>query len=540
MTMLELFRMACQNLWQRRLRTFLNLVGIVMGCILLLLTASGTQGVRTAIFSIVDSSEFARQIQVWPNHQINSNPPESALVVEGNMSDTRRQRIKNAMAKLWKKNQATKVNSNKNIGLVTLDRLDELRSLRHVVNVMPTNTIECRVRVGQSSIKSNIAAANIASKVLHSRLLVGEMLSPTAMDEVMIDEFIAYRLGVRNDQDLRALIGQTIEIDVCPDRHVAFTSHMLGNLKIEERFDAERFEDAIRVGQKVIDELDATELADADKQLLRERFEELMQFKQTAEKISATVIDSASSNEPATLYISRRRLKVCGILSSEQEKSPLDFLNSRLGAGDGGLFVNPELAIELAADDPLFEGFWSVGLVVDSSQDLKVVTDELEKINYNGFSVLWLVQHVERQYSRSRWVLFTFAGVVLLTAGIGICNTLLISVVERTPEIGILKAIGAQDSYLLKLMLIEGAVLGLLGGIAAVVLATSIASVIQFVSKSYLDSLLDMDFTHRLFEFSPQLIGIVVLCSTGICMLASIMPAWRASRLDPVVAMRRK
>ena len=128
---------------------------------------------------------------------------------------------------------------------------------------------------------------------------------------------------------------------------------------------------------------------------------------------------------------------------------------------------------------------------------------------------------------------------ILLTAAVGISNTLIISVVERTPEFGIMKSIGARDSHLLKLMIAEGAILGGIGAAIAILLSVLIGFLGQSLLKMYVESRMQTEVGGNLFQFSLLPALLILLISVTLCVTASLLPAWRAARLDPVVAMRR-
>src|SRR5690606_29626457 len=119
------------------------------------------------------------------------------------------------------------------------------------------------------------------------------------------------------------------------------------------------------------------------------------------------------------------------------------------------------------------------------------------------------------------------AGVSLLVGGIGIMNIMLVSVTERTREIGIRLAIGAHEKHILIQFLVEATVLSLLGGIIGILLGLSIA-----VAATYSLAI----------PFSPS-ISIIMLAvgfSALIGMVFGFFPALRGARLDPIDALRHE
>jgi putative ABC transport system permease protein len=119
------------------------------------------------------------------------------------------------------------------------------------------------------------------------------------------------------------------------------------------------------------------------------------------------------------------------------------------------------------------------------------------------------------------------AGISLLVGGIGIMNIMLVSVTERTREIGIRMAVGARSSDVLAQFLSEAIVLSLFGGVIGVVLGVSVAAFVQ--SKAGWDILIPV-----------SAIAVAVGFSALIGIFFGIYPAFRASRLDPIDALRHQ
>jgi len=127
-------------------------------------------------------------------------------------------------------------------------------------------------------------------------------------------------------------------------------------------------------------------------------------------------------------------------------------------------------------------------------------------------------------------VVFVIAGISLLVGGIGIMNTMLMTVMERTREIGIMKAIGASSNLVLSLFLFEAGLIGLIGGILGVVIGALIG-LLASVAASYAG-----------FPFSAlpsmELIGGALIFSLVVGMISGWIPANRAAKMDPVEALR--
>ena len=113
----------------------------------------------------------------------------------------------------------------------------------------------------------------------------------------------------------------------------------------------------------------------------------------------------------------------------------------------------------------------------------------------------------------------------LLVGGVGIMNIMLVSVTERTREIGLRMAVGARSRDILKQFLIESVVLCLAGGIIGILAGHGMSLLIEKIARWPIES-------------SPGAVAAAVLVSATVGILFGFYPAWKASKLDPIEALR--
>ncbi len=152
-------------------------------------------------------------------------------------------------------------------------------------------------------------------------------------------------------------------------------------------------------------------------------------------------------------------------------------------------------------------------------EDITVETSEelIDSIN----TILGVVQAV----------FIGIAAISLLVGGIGIMNTMYTSVLERTHDIGIMKAIGARNSDILWIFLLESGLLGMAGGVVGIALGVGLSKLVEFVGQGFAGSLLKASFPLSL------IIG-ALLFSFLIGTISGVFPARQASKLPPVEALR--
>ena len=131
--------------------------------------------------------------------------------------------------------------------------------------------------------------------------------------------------------------------------------------------------------------------------------------------------------------------------------------------------------------------------------------------------------------------------IALFVATLQIANTMTMSVLERTREIGVMKAIGARDRDVRRMFLAEAGIIGLSGALLGVLIAWGASRIVEFALRAYFESqgvtaLADQ----RLFAIPTWLFVGVLSFGVGVSLLAALIPAWRGARTAPAVALRRE
>ena len=136
-------------------------------------------------------------------------------------------------------------------------------------------------------------------------------------------------------------------------------------------------------------------------------------------------------------------------------------------------------------------------------------------------------------------IIFIFIGIVaIFVSSIGIINTMLMSVFERTRDIGVMKAVGARNKDILILFLSESSLIGFLGGLMAVVFSVIFMNIGNQVFKDRIVKILDIKGVENIFIFSNEFILLVLVFSILVGILAGLYPAIRAAKMNPVDALR--
>ncbi len=214
------------------------------------------------------------------------------------------------------------------------------------------------------------------------------------------------------------------------------------------------------------------------------------------------------------------------------------------GGGGGNVYMNYTSAWEVTGVEK--NTFSSIQLKAASAELVEQVTEEIKQdlmlsrkvtSDSQDFTVT-SSQAMQEQITATTETLTLFlaaiAAVSLLVGAVGIANSMFTSVLEKTREIGILKALGSTNNEILRLFVIESGLFGLVGGIIGVIIG-ALAS----LALSGLGILALPMVRGGLNTFvSPQLVIIAIVLSTAIGIVSGILPARAAAKLKPVEALR--
>jgi len=188
---------------------------------------------------------------------------------------------------------------------------------------------------------------------------------------------------------------------------------------------------------------------------------------------------------------------------------------------------------DTSSDKPTYS---SLTVRVKSPSLVEATEAKLKDLGFSAFSLLDASKSLRIFFLVFDLLLTIFSSLALAVATLGIINTLVMAVLERRREIGVLKALGAADSDVKQLFFVEAGVIGLFGGILGVFLGWLIGRTLNFGTVLYLhrQNLPGVDIT----SVPLWLVAFGILFAVLVSLAAGLYPASRAARLDPVQALR--
>lgn len=229
-----------------------------------------------------------------------------------------------------------------------------------------------------------------------------------------------------------------------------------------------------------------------------------------------------------TLEIGGREFRIIGVLEKKEQ----------LFGGGGGnndqsnaiyMPIGSALRLKPFADDLFILAVAREGMLEKAKDDVEDLLRVRRQVKFgepNNFSMATAASIIEQFQSITAGVAIAMVGISsigLMIGGLGVMNIMLVSVTERTREIGIRKAIGAKQTDILLQFLIEAATLTGFGGLIGLLIGWLLTLLIALVFPSYV-------------PLWAPFVGF--FASVGIGIIFGLFPAWKAARLDPIEALR--
>jgi putative ABC transport system permease protein len=514
----DLVKLGLSALWRQKSRTALTTLGVVIGSLLLILSLAISQGVKKAIADEFARFDQLRKVIVYPSTQAKAKAvPKEDLEVKGNISEEKRARLREAILRRYRPSGPALPRQR-----LTREKVKELEELPHVLEVVPVITRPAWVSLGGKGQSGNTVAAGQENRPYRSRVIAGRYLSSSKAREVVVSEYLLYRWGVVEDDQVEATLGRTVRLEF-HERAPSPDDLLFLLTATRSGYDPE----VERVLKKVLEQLP-------------EAVARMNLTKEDRKVLARLLPNTGLKGLGRTGSPVRADLTIVGVMRDPTRHERLQ--------GWEGLLANIDVLIPAEVADELFflapahknMVYGQVTVVIDRDDHLVSTQGRVREMGFETFSLADVVEEIRFTILVLSIVAAFMATVALVVAGLGITNTMLMSVLERTREIGIMKAVGARDRHVLAIFLIEGALIGLVGSALGALLGWLASFPGDQIAQSLIRKRTQLHLEGSLFVYPWWVMVGVPLLVTLLTTLAALYPARRAAQVNPIAALRHE
>jgi len=495
MSFYDILRLSLRNLREAKLRATLTSMGVIVGVAVIVTMVSFGLGLQRNLLSRFKALDLFNEIRVFGKNVF-------AMAVSGVDPKLKRDDTPGDR-------RGPALRPDKSPTRILDDAaLTEIEKIPGVVYVEPDIGFTAYVRGNGRVLPltvSGVSVPNLSSRF--KDFAAGRMLIQPDVDEAVVNEVVTETFGYQKPEDA---VGQTIEFLTTPDKKAADkNSNINSNKKTTE------------------DE------------------------EQSGFSFFGIPLEEENNGAQENTVVART-FRISGVLKAEpKDQGPAGMMSS------ASIYIPLHAAHEWAAKHPSpmgevaralarqsgelkeseSEGYFSAVIRVNDPVVLTDVRKRLTEMGFGSFSIVDQLEQIRTVFLIIDSVLGLLGGISLLVASFGIANTMIMSILERTREIGIMKAIGAEDREIKLIFFVEAAVIGLTGGVIGSLAAWGIDGLsnrlaYRFILKPQGASFVDF------FHLPPWLWLGAIMFALGVSILAALYPAARAARIDPVRALR--
>ena len=512
MRLTDLLVMPVASLGQQKLRTMLTTLGVIFGAFVLAASLSIGEGVQETIDRESRKNDFSRKVTVFARWNVVDSKAEPEVTVEGAMTPERRERIRKALAE-----EKRGANPERILLKLSRERLNELARLPHVDRVIPVVNDGGVVLLGNKPEGAGIFSGVPDDEGFRKRIIVGKGFDAPDQRAVLVSELLAYRMGLVNDFDLQQLIGRPLRLEIRgwkagPGFDVSIRKASPGADK-EERLALEQ------VAAQLPAALDKLNLTDEEIEALR------------------AAIRPGLVAEPE---VCAEDFPVVGVFRRPTEEERKE--SRAPSQADSGLILPYRTAADFYFRESgrREQGVDQAVLIVDSELNVKDVDKQVKALGLESQAAIEFIERERLMYTLIFGGMTCVAGVALLVSALGIANTMLMSVLERKREIGIMKSVGADNRHLQFIFIVEGGLIGLVGALVGLLLAWATSFPGDAWVRSMVMRDMKIDLKGSIFVFPTWIGATVVVFTVLVTTLAAFYPARHAARVDPVTALRHE
>lgn len=494
MNFLDILQLAFRNLRQAKLRALLTTMGVIVGVAVIVTMVSFGLGLQRNLLARFGALDLFNEITVFGRSLTN-------LATAGFDRQTGR-------TSEGGERRGPRLKPDKNPTRILDDAaIAEIAKIPGVAYVQPTISLYVYTRANGHVRFEPAAGASVPNGSSRFKtFLAGAMISSPDADEAVVTDSFTEDFGFEKPADA---LGQTIEFLAPPSN--------ANEKRTSEPGTGEAEEPANFFGIP-LDEQDTNEASQPDLVARKFRIVGVLDLHLKDGPGQGGMVGLLPS---AAIYVPVHAARQWSL----EHRGPMSQVALALARQSGSL------------NESEAEGYDAAVVRVSDPVALTDVRKRLTDLGFGSFSIVDQIEQVKTVFLIIDSALGLLGGISLLVASFGIANTMIMSILERTREIGIMKAIGAEDREIKLIFFFEAAVIGACGGVIGVLAGwgmTALANRLayRFILKPQGASFVDF------FALPPWLSASAIAFALVVSILAALYPAARAARIDPVRALR--
>jgi ABC-type lipoprotein release transport system permease subunit len=528
MKFFDVLRLALRNLREARLRAGLTTLGVMVGVSMIVTMMSFGLGLQRNTVQRFRDLDLFNEITVSGRSLV-------GLVSSAMGDDSEEGRGDEGGARRRRRGQP---DAGEQARSLTEAALAEIAQVPGVASVEPNIDLTTYVRANGRTLLRQVGGVLVPNGATRFKTYsAGGMISSPEADEAVVDETFLRSFGFEKAGDA---VGQTLEL-LAPGGG-ASAEKAVGEAETGAKEDANAPGEA---GTR-----DERDEAGAQGEAGRGEEDDRLSF-------FGLPLEEASPEDDPAGALAVRTFRIVGVLKTEIEGGAKGGRQFRGMMPVSSIYIPmpaarawadryrnsiSEVAFRLARatgvlKDAESQGYAMAVVRVTDPDVLPDVQQRLNELGFSSFSVMDQLKELRTIFLIVNSALGLIGGISLLVASFGIANTMVMSIFERTREIGIMKAIGADDREIKLIFFVEAGLIGLTGGVAGALAAWGIDAVANRLAYRFIlepRGVAYVDF----FALPPYLWLGAIIFAVAVAILAALYPAVRAARIDPVKALR--
>ncbi len=477
---------ANRNLWRNKLRSTLTIVAIMVGSFSIIVSLAIQTGAKTFIDDEFNAIGGDNVISILPNE----------------VTDLSSMGLSNDIVE-YEEGKGDILDAE-----ITKDQIEKIKQIEGIKadSVKPFTSLSVDYITSEKSNKKyRINVSNVSSDSFNIELAHGKKLDLKANDnQIILPSGYAEKLGFDDEE---SIIGHNVELNIVLPNLTAI--YPQNSIEVSQETENTTTTPNTNVSEEAIGASDSN----------------------TSDEETTNVQTSTSTTTTKTEFATITA-KVVGIRK-----------DAVIAFSSGDALVNDKLAnlIKTENDKSLSpaqkDKVFTLQAEYEDGADVDHIMAELEKMKLIGSTKEDLIEGTHEFLDVLTIILYIFGGIALLVAAIGIINTLMMSVQERTKEIGLNKALGMSSTRVFKIFSLESILLGFWGSALGTLIAIGVGEIADQILHR--DGMLLANFADfHIVKFTVFNVAIVIAIVMFIAFLAGTLPAIRAAKKNPIDALR--